>query len=169
MMKKLGTLLLAAIMMLSVLTGCGGSNNDAAAEVKDVDLTAFYNELAPNYEWAEGMVDLEGEMLDMYYPGLSELAPKQLVAKAPMMSAVVNEFVFVQCESEEDAAKAEKIFQDRITYQVGDETTPGGAWYPESIEGWKKAEVVREGNYVALVASSADQAAIVEAFKANFQ
>ncbi len=61
------------------------------------------------------------------------------------MSAVVNEVVFLQCETDEDADKAAEILQKRIDYQVGDETNPGGAWYPESIESWKQAQVIREG------------------------
>lgn len=108
-------------------------------------------------------------MLDSYYPGLSEIATKQLVAKAPLMSAVVNEVVFLQCETDEDADKAAEILQKRIDYQVGDETNPGGAWYPESIESWKQAQVIREGTYVAMIASAEHQADIAEKFQQQFQ
>ena len=115
------------------------------------------------------MTSIEADMLESYYPGLSDLTTKQLVAKIPMMSSVVNEMVFVQCETEEDAAKAAEILQARIAYQVGDETNPGGALYPESVAAWEKAQVIQEGTYVAMVASAEHQAEIVEQFQQQFQ
>ena len=67
------------------------------------------------------------------------------------------------------ADKAAEILQKRIDYQVGDETNPGGAWYPESIESWKQAQVIREGTYVAMIASAEHQADIAEKFQQQFQ
>ena len=106
------------------------------ADSSEVALDSFYAGLAEEYHWTEDaaaseadellLSNIEGEMLDSY-PGLSEIATKQLVAKAPLMSAVVNEVVFLQCETDEDADKAAEILQKRIDYQVGDETNPGGA------------------------------------------
>ena len=84
------------------------------------------------------------------------------------MSAVVNEVVLLQCETEEDAAKAAAILQERIDYQVGDETNPGGAWYPESIESWKKAQVIQQGTYVALLASAEHQEEMAKAYNDLF-
>ena len=177
-MKKMMLFVLSAAML--VLSACGSSQDagDSSAETADVDLNAFYSGLAEEYHWSEDpqqsgendllMSSIEGEMLDSYYPGLSDLATKQLVAKAPMMSSLVNEVVFLQCETEEDAQKAEEILQARIDYQVGDDTNPGGAWYPESIEAWKSAQVIRHGMYVALIASAEHQSEIAEAFNAQF-
>ena len=72
-------------------------------------------------------------------------------------------------EADELADKAAEILQKRIDYQVGDETNPGGAWYPESIESWKQAQVIREGTYVAMIASAEHQADIAEKFQQQFQ
>lgn len=161
-------MLLAAVALLG-LTACGGDSNNAA-ETADVALNSFYAGLAEKYDWDdEYMVDIEGEMLESYYPGVSDLATKQMVLKMPMMSAIVNELAFVECETEEDAGKAAEIFQARIDYQVGDETNPGGAWYPESIEDWKNAQVIQKGTYVAMIASAAYQSEIAEAFEQQFQ
>ena len=162
-MKKWMTLVLAAAMLL--LTACGSKE----AETADADLEAFYGTLEEQYGWGQSMVDIEGEMLDAYYPGLKEIPTVQLVAKMPMMSAVVNEMVFLQCETEEDAAKAEELLQSRIDYQVGDENNPGGAWYPESIAAWEKGEVIRQDTYVAMIASAEHQVEIAEGFNALFQ
>ena len=161
-MKKLMTLALAAIMMLG-LVGCGSKKEEQA----NVDLTGFYNSLATEYGWDDNtMANLtdDPELLEMYYPGLSEINTTQLIAKAPMMSSVVNVFVFLQCETEEDAAKAAEILQTRITAQA-----EGGAWYPESMEAWGRGVVDQQGTYVAMIASAEYQEDITAKWQAQFQ
>ena len=81
-----------------------------------------------------------------------------------MISAVVNEIVLAQCATEEDAATAASILQDRVDAQA-----EGGAWYPESMETWSNAQVIQEGAYVAMVACAQHQAEIVEQFQQLFQ
>lgn len=158
-MKKIIALTLAAFMMAS-LAACGSKKEEA----KEVDLTAFYDTLAAEYDWTDYLADTEGEMLEMYYPGLGEITTKQMIAKAPRMSSVVNEMVFLQCETEDDAAKAAEILQQRIDAQA-----EGGAWYPESMEAWSRGVVDQQGTYVAMIASAEHQDAIVESWKAQFQ
>ena len=175
-MKKIVTIAMSALLILG-LAACGG--NGGNSETADVDLESFYAGLAEEYGWTEDVENIgpndlllstiEGEMLESYYPGLSEIPAKQLVAKAPTMSAVVNEVVFIQCETAEDAEKAAEIFQARIDYQVGDETNPGGAWYPATIEGWKNnSRIVSNGNYVMLVALNEGADSVVTSFNALF-
>ena len=142
-MKKMIALALAAFMMAS-LAACGSKKK----ETKEVDLTSFYDTLAAEYDWADYLADTEGEM----------------IAKAPRMSSVVNEMVFLQCETEDDAAKAAEILQQRIDAQA-----EGGAWYPESMEAWGRGVVDQQGTYVAMIASAEHQDAIVERWKAQFQ
>ena len=166
---KIWKYLLTALLLLGTLTACGGNNNNDASGTIEVDLNTFFTGLEETYGWDENyLADIDSDLLENYYPGLGDLTVKQLVAKAPMMSAVVNEMVFLQCEDEDEAIKAEKILQDRIDYQVGDDTNPGGAWYPASIESWKQAKVIRHGTYVALVASAENQQAIEDAFDQLF-
>ena len=169
-MKKLLTLALSALLTMSLLTACGGET----APQNDVDLTAFYNTLAEEDGWVEDaassgpddvlMSNIEGDLLESYYPGLADVATEQLIAKAPMISAVVNEIVLAQCATEEDAATAASILQDRVDAQA-----EGGAWYPESMETWSNAQVIQEGAYVAMVACAQHQAEIVEQFQQLFQ
>ena len=169
-MKKLLTLALSALLTMSLLTACGGET----APQNDVDLTAFYNTLAEEYGWVEDaassgpddvlMSNIEGDLLESYYPGLADVATEQLIAKAPMISAVVNEIVLAQCATEEDAATAASILQDRVDAQA-----EGGAWYPESMETWSNAQGIQEGAYVAMVACAQHQAEIVEQFQQLFQ
>ena len=160
-MKRRMTLASVCLLALSLLTACGGSG---AKDVPDVDLAAFCADKAAEYGWDENyLADIEGELLENYYPGLGEIPSKQLVAKAPMMSFVVNEVVFLQCENEEDAAKAAAILQERIDTQA-----EGGAWYPESMEAWGRGQVIQQGTYVAMIASAEHQEDWADSFNALF-
>ena len=160
-MKKSMTILLALALALGTLAACG---KQADSEAVDVDLPAFYTELEEKYQWGENyMVDIEGEMLENYYPGISDIPVAQFVAKAPMMSSVVNELVLMQCETEKDAGAAAAILQTRVDSQA-----EGGAWYPESMEAWGKAQVIQRGTYVAMIASASYQQEMADAFNALF-
>ena len=172
-MKRFLTLALSALLAAGLLTACGGTS-DGSADTAEVSLSSFYAGLAKEYGWTEDaassgeedilMMDVEGDLLESYYPGLADVATEQLIAKAPMMSAVVNEIVLAQCATEEDAAAAASILQDRVDAQA-----EGGAWYPESMETWSNAQVIQEGAYVAMVACAQHQAEIVEQFQQLFQ
>ena len=163
-MKKMMTLLMAAVMMLS-LAACGGKTE----EVKSADLAAFYEETMTALVEEKGqenvpmMMALEGEMLDAFYPGLSEVATKQCIAYAPAMSAVAAEVVLVEVENAEDVEKVQEILQARIDAQIA-----GGAWYPETIEGWENnSRLAANGNSLMLVVMDGSDA-IVESFNALF-
>ena len=172
-MKRITMLLLALTLVTGLLSACGGTNDNGGSETTDVDLEDLYNAWCETYNWTEDaqdgnensllLMNLEGETLEGYYPGLEALATKQLVAKAPMISAVVNEIVLVQCENEEDAASAAAILQDRADAQA-----EGGAFYPESMEAWSNAAVIQQGTYVALIASSEYQDALETSFNEQF-
>lgn len=165
---------LAALLIAALLAACGGQQAPAEEETKKVDLTAVYSDIFAALREKEPevpedyLVDIEGEMLEYNYAGLSEIPTEQFVAKMPMMSAVACEVVLMECQSAEDADKAQKILQARIDYQVGDDETPGGAWYPETIESWKRSSVQRQGNYVALLAVDGIQSQAEEIFNGAF-
>ena len=162
-MKKRAVWMLAALLLLA--SGCGGQREEGRAEDSDVALNTLYAGMEEACGWEEGyMADVEGELLESYYPGLSGIPAKQLVAKVPAMSSDVNEVVLIQCETEEDAESAAVILQARIDAQA-----EGGAWYPESLEAWKSARVLRQGTYAALIASGAHQAELEEQFRSQFQ
>ena len=170
-MKRILTLALSALLTMGLLTACGGQEGDA--EEAQVALNSLYAGWAEEYHWTEDaassteedllMMNVEGETLESSYPGLADLATEQLVVKAPMMSSVVNEIVLAQCATEEDAAAAAAILQDRVDAQA-----EGGAWYPESMEAWSNAQVIQEGTYAALIASSQHQDELVSSFQEQF-
>ena len=114
-MKKRMMMVLAAMLALLLTAGCGSTKE----EIKSVDLTEFYNGLAEEYEWGENyMASIEGDLLESYYPGLGDIPTKQFIAMTPQMSSVVNELVFLEAETEEDAEKAAEILQKRIDDQL---------------------------------------------------
>lgn len=152
--------------------GTDSPETEAPGAPEEIDLSAFYNTLREGNTWPE-LMDLTTdasmkELLDSYYPGLSEIAVKQSGVYVAAISAAVGEIALVEVENAEDVQAVEDIFQARIDYQLGDDATPGGAWYPETIEGWKtKSRIVSHGNYVMLAVGDASASA-VEEFEALF-
>lgn len=167
---KLWKMLLPALLLAASLAACGKTDDATPDKTPDADLNEVYASMESACDWwTEGyMVDIEGEMLEMYYPGLSALTADQLIVKTAAMSAVANEVALIKCQSREDADKAAEIFQARIDYQVGDDENIGGAFYPESIESWKKASVLRQGNCVAMVAVDGVQEDLEDIFNQAF-
>lgn len=79
----------------------------------------------------------------------------------PGIGAVPVEFALIEVENADDTEAVHAILQARVTYQVG-----GGAWSPATIEGWEKAEISVNGNYVALIVAGEQQSDAVAAFNA---
>lgn len=159
MSKKLISLALAALMALS-LAACGSSAPKESEEPAfTADLAQFYSTLFGDD--GPAMAELEGEMLDSFYPGLSDIELKQQVIYTPMISAVAAEVALVEVAKAEDVEAVKAIFQQRIDDQVA-----GGAWYPATIEVWENnSEIVVIDNYVCLFVGEGKDAQ-VEAFRA---
>ena len=129
---------------------------------KHVELSTIYSAVdqAMSKIFSDGkpnMVKLDGEGTEAMYPGLSAVSKQSLIYQ-PMISAVVAEVAIVEAK---DVQAVKSILQSRINYQVGDGENPGGAWYPETVEGWKNhSRIVTHGNYVMLVAMEHADSAI---------
>ena len=80
------------------------------------------------------------------------------------MSAVPFEFALLELENSGDVDAVKAILKARVDAQAS-----GGAWYPETIEAWEKAEIVVNGNYVAMIVAGDQQSNAVSAFHALFQ
>ena len=165
MLKKIVTLAMAAMMAVA-LVACGNTaaQPTATPTPKPVDLAAFGEKyvtdqvMPPLLDTNE---DMGKQILDMNYAGLSEMELEQCLPYVSMMSINNSEMVLVQTKSADDVAKVKEIFQARI-----DNMLNGGTFYPETIEIWQNnAEIVENGNYVALVVST-DKDAIVQAYNA---
>lgn len=167
-MKKKFLALLSALAL--ALSACGGTAAPDAPP-KEVDLTAWYNELSDSTlqteDWPMQM-PLEGELLDTYYPGLSDVAAKVCQVSTAAISSAVGELAVVEVENAGDVSTVEEIFQARIDYQAGDENNPGAAFYPDTIESWQQtAQIATQGNCVLLAAGDC-AGDIVQSFNALF-
>ena len=143
---------------------------EAPAEpaAESVDLAAFAASVTADQNTWPGMMAMEGEALEAFYPGLSAIATKQCVVQMAMISASGDEIALVEVENSADVETVKGIFQARIDYQVGDGETPGGAWYPAPTEMWKnESRIVSSGNFVMLVAHSGADG-VVSSFNALF-
>lgn len=161
-MKKLFALALAVAMTMTLLAGCGTKNDQQTA---NVDLEAFYQTIFTDPENAPAMGAMEGEMLEAFYPGLTAVELKQTVAYMPMITAVPCEIVMVECVNASDVETVKTIFQARIDSQVQNHFN-----YPAVIEAWEKeAQVVTNGNYVALFVVNGMTAQVVDNFNAAFK
>ena len=128
-----------------------------------VDLTAFYNSTIANHEF-QTLQAFTGDVLDTYYPGMSDISTKQCLIMGTMMSMNNGEFCLVEVTNSADVATVKQILQDRVDYMA-----EAGAWYPEPTELWtNSSRVVSNGNYVMMVVhKDCDQ--IVDDFNALFQ
>ena len=72
-MKKRAVWVLAALVLL-LASGCGGQKEEAGPGSAEVSTNSLYASMAEECGWEEGyMADVEGELLESYYPGLSEI------------------------------------------------------------------------------------------------
>lgn len=158
-MKSRTAVLLMSFLAVLCFSACGAGGGGK----EDVDLAAFYDKVAAEYELPE-MMTVTGDTLEQYYPGLGEMDLLQSVVKIPKISSAVNEYVFLQCASPEDAKAAAKILQARIDGQAS-----GGAWYPASVRAWGAAQVAVNGNYAAMIAAGEDTGKILSEWNALFE
>ena len=160
-MKKMISAVLALTMMLC-LVACGGKGGSTNVEAPN--LQKYYDDFMSTLgDNAPMMMPVEGEALDAFYAGLNGIAVKQSVIQMAAIGAVAFEFALVECENAADVETVKGIFEARKAYQID-----GGAWYPETIAGWENAEIVVQGNCVALIVAGEQQANAVDAFNALF-
>lgn len=87
-MKKLFSVLLAAVMAASVLAGCGGNNSNAGGSGAFADVAYKANEEALKYSDSSEMPDWEGEQIEltMWYANASYSGKKNDIAENDVVS-----------------------------------------------------------------------------------
>ena len=159
-MKRLLSAVLAFALLFS-LAACGKKDAEAP------DLAAYFTAQQEKYgeDNFPAVMDIAQDetALDMYYPGLKDYDLKQSMIQMPMISAVPFEVALIECANESDVEAVKGILQARIDYQI-----ENGAFYPMTLEGWEKAELIVNGNVVALIVGSDMQADMVSDFNALF-
>ncbi len=160
-MKKLISAILALTMMLC-FAACGGNGGSGSAEAPD--LQKFYDDyMTAMGENAPMMMPMDAETLEAFYVGMGDIATKQAVFSTAAIGAVAFEFALVEVENAGDIETVKSIFQSRIDAQVN-----GGAWYPQTVAAWESAEIIVNGNVVAMIVAGEQQADAVAAFNAHF-
>lgn len=164
-MKKLMMVVLTLTLLLS-LAACGGNNADqVTAEVPD--LNQYYKDFMASLDEdnAPAMTDAneDASYVDAFFPGLNDIELKQSVLQMATISATAFELDLVECADESDVETVKTIFQTRIDNQI-----IGGAFYPETTAAWEKAEVLVNGNIVALIVAGEYQSDAVDTFNALF-
>ena len=160
-MKKLMAATLSLTLILS-LASCG----DNAKQKDAPDLQQYYDDfMATMGDDAPAMGDTneDASYVDTFLPGLNDIELKQSVLRMAMISLTGFELDLVECANEEDVETVQSIFQTRIDNQVN-----GEAFYPETIECWENADLLVNGNIVALIVAGEYQEDAVNAFNALF-
>lgn len=164
-MKKLMMVVLALTLLLS-LAACGG-NNAGQVTAEAPDLNQYYKDFMASLDEdnAPAMTDAneDASYVDAFFPGLNDIELKQSVLQMATISATAFELDLVECADESDVETVKTIFQTRIDNQIN-----GGAFYPETTAAWEKAEVLVNGNIVALIVAGEHQSDAVDTFNALF-
>lgn len=139
-----------------------GSDGEEASPLKD-----FYATLQAKYEGLDAMMVIEGELLETYYPGLSEIAAVEEIYLQETMITTANVAVGMVKLSEdatlEDITAVQEILQARITTQA-----EGGACYPESCETWKNGIITSVSNTVGMFVYPEQAQELADAFTEAF-
>lgn len=152
-MKKLFAVLLASLLVLS-LTACGGKSDDSAGSDSapaDLNLEDVYQSLLDQQpKDADELVMLpesSPDILDGFYPGLSDLELKQQVFYVAPVTGFATEVMLVEVADSKDLDTVKEIFTQRIA-DASDES----GCYPETAEIWASRAVVQtSGNYAAMI------------------
>lgn len=132
-----------------------------------VSLNDFYSTLQSSYEGLDGMMVLDGELLDTYYPGLSSIAAVEEVLVQETMMTVANMAVGLVKLSDsatiDDVVAVKNALQTRINTQAN-----GGAWYPASCETWKNGVITSTSNVVGMFVYPESAQDMADLFTAAF-
>ena len=92
--------------------------------------------------------ETDQEMIESYYPGLSDISLKQENIYTPAIIGFAQEIALVEVENSNDVDKVKEIFNKRI-----EDCKNSVACDPEINELWAtNAEVQVSGNFVAMIA-----------------
>lgn len=155
MHKRFWAFALAAAM-LAALSGCGGAEKAAAA-----DLQAVYNEIGALPELPE-MIVLEEKRIDSYY-GIDAAACPQIHMAVSGDGLRVDEIWLIEAGSDEDADAIETNAQSRIERLCAETEN----YLPDQYAVAKEGKVLRQGRCVALFISP-EAEAMAEIFEKAF-
>lgn len=140
-MKK--TLAWILVALLLCCTGCGKGEN--ASEAKDVDLTAVY---ASCQEVMPEMLTMD-ETTMLNFLGIAAEDCTQVIAATCVNGLRTDEIWLVEARDEEALERLKALAESRLEAKR-DETV---SYAPDQYAVVEKAELLTEGNYLALLVS----------------
>ena len=154
-MKRLISIILAAMCLLGLLAGCGGeptetTHVESTEPALELDLESLYNQ---GMEVLAGMGDdapilfpeTNIDYLNQFYDGLADIELKQLYAGVAPVTNAPFEIILVEVANESDVPAVMEIFQARVDKESGDST------YPENAAAWiNNCKITSRGCYVFL-------------------
>ena len=130
-------------------------------------LSDFFSTLQGQYDGLGAMMVMEGELLDNYYPGLSDIASVEEVLIQETMISISNVAIgMVKLSadaSKDDVIAVQNILNARIKTQAD-----GGAWYPDSCETWGAGVVTSTANVVGMFVYPDDAQEMADQFILTF-
>lgn len=87
-----------------------------------MDLQAFYDDMTSTYEF-QTLQAFSGEILDSYYPGMSEVDTKQCLIMGTMMSMNNGEFCLVEVSNSSRRGDGQAI--SRAGWTIWPRVVPG--------------------------------------------
>lgn len=126
-------------------------NNNSSTETKDLENVYDYIIEAQPENLKNDLTffqETDQEMIESYYPGLSDISLKQENIYTPAIIGFAQEIALVEVENSNDVDKVKEIFNKRI-----EDCKSSVACDPEINELWAtNAEVQVSGNFVAMIA-----------------
>ncbi len=126
-------------------------NNNSSTETKDLENVYDYIIEAQPENLKNDLTffqETDQEMIESYYPGLSDISLKQENIYTPAIIGFAQEIALVEVENSNDVDKVKEIFNKRI-----EDCKNSVACDPEINELWAtNAEVQVSGNFVAMIA-----------------
>ena len=122
-----------------------------SGETAAQSLADFYAGLQENYDGLGMMTAYEGELLDNYYPGLSDIAVEEILIQETAMTMANSAVALVHVTDSADVETVKSILAARAQTQAD-----GGAWYPA------------EGNYVGMFVYPEGAQDMADAFTAAY-
>lgn len=126
-------------------------NNNSSTETKNLEDVYDYIIEAQPENLKNDLTffqETDQEMIESYYPGLSDISLKQENIYTPAIIGFAQEIALVEVENSNDVDKVKEIFNKRI-----EDCKNSVACDPEINELWTtNAEVQVSGNFVAMIA-----------------
>ena len=139
----------------------------APAADPSTSLSDFYATLQGKYTGLSGMMVLDGQLLDSYYPGLSGIAAVKEILICESAISINNKAVGLVRLSDDasmnDVLQVQGILQSRITAQA-----EGGAFYPDACDTWESGVITSVSNCVGMFVYPDDAHSMASLFTDTF-